>query len=681
MDLTTFHGLVRCNALLVLAFIDGSIPTPEILDLNRAACERCNYLINSVTTPIAQTIVFHENVLLRLLGFNGYYGEKDNRHCTYCNNHIWCLSHKPLTLHLALTTTSPLLKLVINQLKLQDLKSQNMNGLASQFEGLYRLMVDNAVSHTDAQAATSGSNQFSVSQSNSKTSLLSISANNRSVIPATALWHFRLGHLSHSRFDNGPQFNLPHFYASKGIIHQKSCVESPQQNGRVECKHQHLLNVGRALLFQSKLPKPFWSYAISYATFIINRVNTPLLDHKSPFQVLYGFVPDLSQIKVFGSLCYASTLQNHRTKLACRARKSVLIGYAVGFKGSVLLDLHSHEIFISRNVTFHENILPYHVHNPPAIHNWQIFSQSPSELDNSATVLHPSVHDNSSFDSNTHVTPHPIPVASPNTSTVPPTSSTPSLPTRTSSRVKHQLSQLKDYVCASFNDKPNQYSSAKLTTVRLVLAIASIHRWHLHQLDVNNAFLHGDLHEDVYMIVPPGVHTSKPNQVCKLIKSLYGLKQASRQWYEKLTSLLKSHGYKQAYSDHSLFVKHTAASITILLVYVDDVILAGNSLSKFQHIKDALHQAFQIKDLGILKYFLGLEVAHSKHGISLCQRKYCLDLISDSGLLGSKPVSTPSDPSLKLCHDDSAPYEDIPSYRRLIGRLVYLNTMIETKYE
>ncbi|PNX71343.1 retrovirus-related Pol polyprotein from transposon TNT 1-94, partial [Trifolium pratense] len=502
-------------------------------------------------------------------------------------------SHKPLTLHLALTTTSPLLKLVINQLKLQDLKSQNMNGLASQFEGLYRLMVDNAVSHTDAQAATSGSNQFSVSQSNSKTSLLSISANNRSVIPATALWHFRLGHLSHSR-----------------------------------------------------------------------------------------------------------------TKLACRARKSVFIGYAVGFKGSVLLDLHSHEIFISRNVTFHENILPYHVHNPPAIHNWQIFSQSPSELDNSATVLHPSVHDNSSFDSNTHVTPHPIPVASPNTSTVPPTSSTPSLPTRTSSRVKHQLSQLKDYVCASFNDKPNQYSSAmklelaaldktgtwqlvdlppnvkpigcrlaaKLTTVRLVLAIASIHRWHLHQLDVNNAFLHGDLHEDVYMIVPPGVHTSKPNQVCKLIKSLYGLKQASRQWYEKLTSLLKSHGYKQAYSDHSLFVKHTAASITILLVYVDDVILAGNSLSKFQHIKDALHQAFQIKDLGILKYFLGLEVAHSKHGISLCQRKYCLDLISDSGLLGSKPVSTPSDPSLKLCHDDSAPYEDIPSYRRLIGRLVYLNT-------
>jgi len=176
------------------------------------------------------------------------------------------------------------------------------------------------------------------------------------------------------------------------------------------------------------------------------------------------------------------------------------------------------------------------------------------------------------------------------------------------------------------------------------------------------------------MKLPPSVSTSKPNQVCKLSKSLYGLKQASRNWYEKLTNLLLTNGYKQAASDASLFIKSTTETFTVLLVYVDDIILVGNLLSEFTLIKNVLHQAFKIKDLGTLKYFLGLEVAHSHSGLSLCQRKYCLDLLHDSRLLGAKPVSTPSDPSIKLHNDTSPLFIDISAYRRLIGRLIYLNT-------
>lgn len=121
---------------------------------------------------------------------------------------------------------------------------------------------------------------------------------------------------------------------------------------------------------------------------------------------------------------------------------------------------------------------------------------------------------------------------------------------------------------------------AKLTTVRVLLAIASMHNWYLHQLDVNNAFLHGDLNEDVYMEVPEGVICMKENQVCKLKKSLYGLKQARTKWYKKLTSLLVKQGYNQSTSTYFLFTHNSENEFTALLVYMDDVILVGNSLKE-----------------------------------------------------------------------------------------------------
>jgi len=93
--------------------------------------------------------------------------------------------------------------------------------------------------------------------------------------------------------------------------------------------------------------------------FLINRVPTPVLNNQSPYHVLYNTLPDINSFKVFGCLCYASTLQAHRTKLQSRARKYIFLGYKSGYKGFVLYDLNTKEIFISKNVTFHESILPY----------------------------------------------------------------------------------------------------------------------------------------------------------------------------------------------------------------------------------------------------------------------------------------------------------------------------------
>lgn len=126
---------------------------------------------------------------------------------------------------------------------------------------------------------------------------------------------------------------------------------------------------------------------------------------------------------------------------------------------------------------------------------------------------------------------------------------------------------------------------AKLVTVRCLLAISAIKGWHLHQLDVNNAFLHGDLNEDVYMEIPHGLDSKGENLVCKLNKSLYGLKQVSRQWYSKLSTSLIEFGYTQSKADYTLFTRVCRNSFTALLIYVDDVILAGNDLAAFDSLK------------------------------------------------------------------------------------------------
>ncbi|XP_073224731.1 uncharacterized protein [Cicer arietinum] len=182
---------------------------------------------------------------------------------------------------------------------------------------------------------------------------------------------------------------------------------------------------------------------------------------------------------------------------------------------------------------------------------------------------------------------------------------------------------------------------AKLTTVRLLLSIASSQNWHIHQLDVHNAFLHGNLEEEVYMQLPPGISTTNPTHVCKLLKSLYGLKQSSRQWFAKFSTALCSIGYSESASNHSLFTKSSTNKFTALLIYVDDVIVSGNDIAEIHFIKDFLNKTFKIKDLGYLKYFLGLEVARSKAGLHISQRKYTLDILHEAGLLASKPAFVP----------------------------------------
>ena len=138
--------------------------------------------------------------------------------------------------------------------------------------------------------------------------------------------------------------------------------------------------------------------------------------------------------------------------------------------------------------------------------------------------------------------------------------------------------------------------TAKMITVRCLLALAAAQNWSLHQLDVNNAFLHGDLHEEIYMSPPPGLRRQDENLVCHLHKSLYGLKQASRQWFAKFSTAIQAAGFVQSKADYSLFTCRKGKSFTALLIYVDDILITGNDVNAIVALKQFLHSHFRIKD-------------------------------------------------------------------------------------
>ncbi|KAJ9556748.1 hypothetical protein OSB04_011362 [Centaurea solstitialis] len=187
---------------------------------------------------------------------------------------------------------------------------------------------------------------------------------------------------------------------------------------------------------------------------------------------------------------------------------------------------------------------------------------------------------------------------------------------------------------------------ARITSVRSLLAIAATKRWPLFQMDVKNAFLNGDLSEEVYMIPPPGV-SLPTGHVCRLRKALYGLKQAPRAWFEKFSTTVISLGFSASDYDSGLFTR-----ITIL--------------------KKSLSANFEMKDLGTLHYFLGLEVLSDSAGTYLCQAKYTSDLISRAGITNNKVASTPLEPHLHLTPNVGPPLKDPTLYRQLVGSLVYL---------
>ncbi|KAL8158179.1 hypothetical protein AgCh_002750 [Apium graveolens] len=231
---------------------------------------------------------------------------------------------------------------------------------------------------------------------------------------------------------------------------------------------------------------------------------------------------------------------------------------------------------------------------------------------------------------------------------------------------------------------------AKMATVRALFAVAVMQDWNLYQMDVKNTFLHGELEETVYMKLPEGYtglgsrisaqdgknkSNIVGNLVCRLKKALYGLRQALRLWFSKLAVTLKKSGYSQSKNDYSLFTQNADNSLAIILVYVDDILITGNSETTIKALNTVLCKKFHMKDMGSASYFLRLEITRNEAGIFVSRNKYTEDMLKEFGMTNVSPLRLSMDVHVKLSIDKGEPLANPHEYQRLMGKLIYLTVI------
>ncbi|GJX83687.1 ribonuclease H-like domain-containing protein [Tanacetum coccineum] len=212
----------------------------------------------------------------------------------------------------------------------------------------------------------------------------------------------------------------------------------------------------------------------------------------------------------------------------------------------------------------------------------------------------------------------------------------------------------------------------KPATIRTVLSLVVSRQWPIHQLDVKNAFLNGDLSETLYMHQPLGFVDSRyPYHVCLLQRSLYRLKQAPRAWFQRFVGYATRAGFAHSRCDSSLYIFRQGSQVAYLLIYVDDIILTASSTTLLQQIIASLHKEFEMTDLGALNYFLGISADRTSTSLFLSKRKCALQLLEHAHMVNCNPSRTPVDAESKL-GPEGVPVQDPTLYRSLARGLQYL---------
>jgi hypothetical protein len=214
---------------------------------------------------------------------------------------------------------------------------------------------------------------------------------------------------------------------------------------------------------------------------------------------------------------------------------------------------------------------------------------------------------------------------------------------------------------------------ARMESIRMLLAVAAQEGWLVHHMDVKSAFLNGELKEEVYVRQPPGFTAAgHEGKVLKLYKALYGLRQAPRAWNVKLDGSLLKLGFTRCASEHGMYTRGGGPTRVVVGVYVDDLIITGANPADVGAFKEEMRRLFRMSDLGLLSYYLGIEVKQGTRSVTLGQSAYAKKLLEKAGMGACNPCSTPMEVRLKLMTKSTTPEVDATMYRSLVGSLRYL---------
>eukprot|EP00253_Pinus_taeda_P011559 PITA_11559 len=214
---------------------------------------------------------------------------------------------------------------------------------------------------------------------------------------------------------------------------------------------------------------------------------------------------------------------------------------------------------------------------------------------------------------------------------------------------------------------------ARMEIVRAMLSIEAQNKWKVYQMDVKSAFVNGVLMEEVYIEQPPGYEKKdQEHKVCRLKKNLYGLKQAPRAWYSKIDSYLLENGFEKCEGEPTLYIKEKDGKILIVVLYVDDVIFTGNDKYLIENFKTVMKEEFEMTDMGLLRYFLGIEVEESGNDIFISQAKYVNKVLERFNMQDNKAAITPTVMGLKLSKEENNKGFYPSLYKSMVGNLMYL---------